>query len=438
MRLVPHSLRVRAFLLIALLIMLSLAASALIYRQSEQAPRAHQMAQTVISVVNLTRAALLAADPVLRSALLAEMAGAEGIRVFPAEHNDLLAAFPIENTAARLMAAEIRRALGSATRLASSRNHAEGFWVSFLIGDDEFWVMMPRERVERPHAWQWLGWVSLVLLLALIGGALIARQVGKPLRDMARAAQAIGQGETPPSLDENGAEETRVVARAFNQMAADLASIERERSLVLAGISHDLRTPLTRLRIAAEFITDPSSRDGLIADVEQMDDVVGQFLDYARLGEQEPVAATDLKALAESVALPYAKRAKQLKLELAELPLCPVRPLLLKRALANLLDNAIKYGEGNVVLRLQQQVSHGRPCAFFAVLDRGPGIPPENMDAVKRPFVRLDNARSGVGGSGLGLAIVERAARLHGGEFHLALRKSGGLRAMLILPTTPL
>jgi two-component system osmolarity sensor histidine kinase EnvZ len=434
MTLAPRSLRVRAFLLIALLIMLSLAASTLIYRQAEQEPRAHQTAQMVISVVNLTRAALLAADPTLRSALLAEMAGAEGIRVFPAEGNDMLVAFPSENTSAQLMVAEIRRALGAATHLAASRNDMEGFWVSFLIGDDAFWVMMPRERVERPRAWQWLGWVSLVLLLALIGGALIARQVGKPLRDMAKAARAIGQGETPPPLDESGAEETMIVARAFNQMSADLASIERERSLVLAGISHDLRTPLTRLRIAAEFIADQSSRDGLIADVEQMDVVVGQFLDYARLGEQEPVSATDLKALAESVALPYAKRAKQLNLELAELPLCQVRPLLLKRALANLLDNAIKYGEGDIVLRLHEQMWHGRPCAFLAVLDRGPGIPPESVEAVKRPFVRLDNARGGVGGSGLGLAIVERAARLHGGEFHLELRNGGGLKATLMLP----
>lgn len=434
MRIVPRSLRVRAFLLIASLITLSLAASALIYRQAESGPRAHQMAQMVISAVNLTRAALLSADPVLRPALLAEMAESEGIRVFPAENNDVLVPLPIQDAATRQMAAEVRHELGAATRFAASRNGAEGFWISFLIGSDPFWVMMPRERIERPRAWHWLGWGGLVLLLALAGGALIARQVGKPLRDMANAARAIGHGESPPPIDETGAEETTTVARAFNQMSADLASIERERSLVLAGISHDLRTPLTRLRIAAEFIADQATSDSLIADVEQMDAVVGQFLDYARLGEQEPVSVTNLKALAEAVASPYTRRAAHLTLELDELPLCQIRPLLIKRALSNLLDNAIKYGEGDLVLRLQMQSRRGRPCALLAVLDRGPGIPPESVDAVKQPFVRLDAARGGVGGSGLGLAIVERAARLHDGEFRLEPREGGGLVASLTLP----
>ena len=137
--------------------------------------------------------------------------------------------------------------------------------------------------------------------------------------------------------------ETAAVARAFNQMSADLAAIERERSLVLAGISHDLRTPLTRLRLAAEFIGETTTREGVIADVEQMDTVVGQFLDYARLGEQEVIAECDLAELAGSAAATL-RQPWGVQLELADLPPVRVRPLLLKRALANLLDNAVKYG----------------------------------------------------------------------------------------------
>jgi two-component system osmolarity sensor histidine kinase EnvZ len=217
-------------------------------------------------------------------------------------------------------------------------------------------------------------------------------------------------------------------------MAADLSSIERERALVLAGISHDLRTPLTRLRISAEFIADPATREGLIADVAQMDGIVGQFLDYARLGEQEEAVATDLKALAESAAAPCIGRTSRLELDLAALPACTVRPLLLQRALANLLDNAIKHGGGDVTLRLMEGEWQGRSCARFEVLDRGSGIAAENVDAAKRPFVRLDAARGGADDSGLGLAIVERAARLHGGELRLEAREGGGLLAALILP----
>lgn len=430
MRLVPRTLGVRAFLLIAWLIVASLAASGWLLRQSEREPKAHQLAQMIASVVNLTRAAVLSSESSLRPALLAEMAGSEGIRVFPAERNEHLE--PIsDDPLTRLMTAEVRRQLGQGTRFAAGDGLNE-FWVSFFIGDEEFWVAMPRERIEQAQAWQWLGWISLVLLLALAGGALIARQVGKPLRDLAYAANLIGRGETPMPIVEAGTEETAAVARAFNQMSADLAAIERERSLVLAGISHDLRTPLTRLRLAAEFIGETTTREGVIADVEQMDTVVGQFLDYARLGEQEVIAECDLAELAGSAAAPYASRGVQL--ELADLPPVRVRPLLLKRALANLLDNAVKYGGCEIALKLDRLSWHGRPAVGFSVLDRGPGIAEDSLEAAKRPFVRLDAARGGIGGSGLGLSIVERAARLHGGEFRLERREGGGLRATLILP----
>jgi len=433
MTLLPRSLGGRAFVLIALLIVLSLAASVVLFRQAERAPRAQQLAQMVVAVVNLTRAAVLSAEPSLRPALLAEMAESEGIRVFLAESGDALAPLAYDDTVSRRMTAEVRGKLGVETRFAAARNGLEGFWVSFFIGDQEFWVMLPRERVEQPRPWQWLGWGALVLVLALAGGALIARQVGRPLRELAGAARAIGQGDMPPPVAESGAEETIAVARAFNQMTANLAAIERERSLVLAGISHDLRTPLTRLRLSAEFIDDKGARDGVINDVEEMDAVVGQFLDYARLGEQEPVLATDLKALAEAAAAPFSGRAQGLTLQLAELPPAPVRPLLLKRALTNLLDNAIKHGGGDITLQLQAAQWQGRPSVQFTVLDRGPGIAAHAVDAAKRPFVRLDAARSSAG-SGLGLAIVERAARLHSGEFRLEPRAGGGLKTTFTIP----
>jgi two-component system osmolarity sensor histidine kinase EnvZ len=430
MRLIPRTLGVRAFVLIALLIVASLAASGWLLRHSEREPQAQQLAQMIASVVNLTRAAVLSAEASLRPALLAEMAESEGIRVFPAEPGEKLEAIA-DDPLTRLMTAEVRRQLGQDTRFATGDGLDE-FWVSFFIGDEEFWLAMPRERIEQAQAWQWLGWIALVLLLALAGGGLIVRQVGKPLRELANAARLIGRGETPAPIVEAGAAETAAVAHAFNQMSADLAAIERERSLVLAGISHDLRTPLTRLRLSAEFISESATREGVIADVEQMDAVVGQFLDYARLGDQEATTETDLAELARSAAAPYANQAVQL--ELADLPPARVRPLLLKRALANLLDNAVKYGGGDIVLKLGQAGWQGRTAARFAVLDRGPGIAADSLEAAKRPFVRLDAARGGIGGSGLGLAIVERAARLHGGEFRLEQREGGGLSALLTLP----
>jgi len=200
---------------------------------------------------------------------------------------------------------------------------------------------------------------------------------------------------------------------------------------VLAGISHDLRTPLARVRLAAELTADDSLREGLAADVEQMDAVIQQFLDYARLDENEAAVPTDVAALAEEIAQRFESQARLLELDLQPLPPVFVRPLLLKRALSNLLDNAIKYGGGEIAVRLHET----EEGVELSVADRGTGIPDGQHEAVKRPFVRLQAARSDAGGSGLGLAIVERAARLHGGQFHLEQRDGGGLLARLVLPS---
>ena len=426
----PQTLLARFFLLIVILIVLSLAASVAIFRHVEQGPRTKQMAQLVVSAVNLTRAAVLSAAPEWRSALLAELAEAEGLHVQMADGSDELKPLPNHQQELRMMVEKVRGSLGKNTRFASRRNGVEALWVSFFIGDEEFWVALPRERIERPVPQVLLVWGSVVLALALLGAYFIARQVARPLKRLARAAQQVGQGATPQPLPEHGAQEIATVSRAFNQMSADLAANERERALVLAGISHDLRTPLARVRLAAELSADEALRDGLAADVEQMDAVIRQFLDYARLDENEAAVPADLPALVREAAQPFAAQAGSLTFDLQPLPPLAVRPLLLKRALSNLLDNAVRHGDGEITMRLLQDGNR----VILAVEDRGAGIPAEQRDAAKRPFVRLESARRDATGSGLGLAIVERAARLHGGEFYLEDRAGGGLSARLVLP----
>jgi two-component system osmolarity sensor histidine kinase EnvZ len=427
----PRTLLARAFLLMVILIVLSFAASVAVFRHVEQEPRARQMAQLVVSVVNLTRAAVLSAAPEWRGALLYELAESEDLLVQMAEPNDALEALPDRPPILREMAEKVRASLGGNTRFAAKRNGVEALWVSFFIGDEEFWVALPKERIEHPVSEVLLIWGSVVLALALLGAYFIALQVTHPLKRLAQAAQDVGRGETPPQpLPERGAQEIVAVSHAFNQMSADLAADERERALVLAGISHDLRTPLARVRLAAEFSADEALRKGLAADVEQMDTVIQQFLDYARLDEHEAAVPTDLQALVQETAQPFVVQAKSLMLDLPPLPPLAVRPVLLKRALANLLDNAIKYGGGEITVRIVQE--GGR--VVVEVADRGAGIPAEQRETAKRPFMRLESARSDTTGSGLGLAIVERAARLHGGEFQLEGHAEGGLVAKFVLP----
>lgn len=428
MTLMPKTLLTRAFLLITALILLSIITLAWVFRQASEAPRAQQKAQLVVSTINLTRAAILSAAPQWRGALLAELRDAEGMRVEIGEPTDTSTTLDEESTELRLMTEAVRAKLGKETHFAATRNGIDDLWVSFHIGQDEFWVAIPRTRIEQPMSRILLLGGGVALIFALLGAYLIARQVARPLQRLSKAAQQIGQGRSLTPLPEVGTHEIVTLSRAFNQMSADLADNEKERALVLAGISHDLRTPLARMRIAAELSKDESLRNDIEADVMQMDDIIQQFLDFARLDAQERTVNTDLSALISEVALRYAPH--HVSTELITLAPQDVRPTLLKRALSNLLDNAVKYGDGEITVNLRQI----EKFIEISVSDRGAGIPHEHLESAKRPFVRLESARSDASGSGLGLAIVERAARAHHGELILAARDGGGLIATLRLP----
>jgi len=419
----------RSFLLIAALIVVSVAASFQIYRVYEREPRARELAKQTVSVVNLTRAALVNADPVLRRELLIELNEREGIRIYPVTNEEKLAPLRPEGTLERV-AARVRAQLGKTTRFAAARDGMRGFWVSFFIDEDEFWVMLPRERFEPELGLGWLGWGGALLALALLGAWLIASRIARPLAGLAEAARRIGRGEAPAPLPEGGERELRTVQTAFNRMAGDLASMERERAMVLAGISHDLRTPLSRLRLALEMSgAEPAAAQGMNADIEEMDQVIGQFLDFAR-GDAEAREPVAVDALADEVAAHFAKLGKPVRRTGTSGATVSAARMALHRALMNLVDNALRHAGGEVEVaaaRLDGQVA-------LEVLDRGPGIAPGEVDRLKRPFTRLDPARGGRGGAGLGLAIVERVAHAHGGRFELAPRHGGGLAARLVLP----
>jgi len=429
--LAPRSLLWRTFALIALLIVVAAAAWVEIFRAAEREPRARQTAQMVVSVVNLTRAALLTAAPDLRRELLLELAESEGIRVYPAEADDRVVAFDSTRRVGQLLNEEIRRRLGPETRVARERDGLRGFWVSFRIADDEYWVMLPRERVERQLALQWLGWAALTLALALLGAYLIVFRMKRPLRALTQAAAEVGRGRNPAPVEESGPEEIQALAHAFNQMSRDLARLEADRALILAGVSHDLRTPLARLRLSIEMSgADPSLKQGMDSDIDEIDRVIGQFLDFARSEGGEPTAPIDLAALARECLQQYRERGHPVDGEIAPVPEFEGRALALRRMLVNLLDNAIRYGEKGLVVATRAE---GRN-AVIEVRDRGPGIPAGEVDRLKQPFTRLEAARTGHSGSGLGLAIVERIARMHGGTFELLPREGGGLTARVTLP----
>lgn len=439
MRLLPRTLLVRTFLLVSLLIVVTVSIWAGLFELASREPRARQLAQLTASAANLTLAALIAAAPEKRRDLLIELSEREGIRLYPAEPDDVTEPLP-DDGFYDLFRAETRKMLGAHTRLAFEVNGQEGIWASFRIDDsedDEFWVMLPRERADRQFPWHWLGWGAMSLALALFVAWWIVSRVTRPLRALAAAAAEVGRGRHPAPVAVDGAEELKQLAAAFNQMSNDLNRIESERAEVLAGISHDLRTPLARLRLEAEMsVADDSARDAITADIEQMDAIIAQFLDYARASADEAPVVTNVRQLLDEIAARYARLGAPLQLQCGEIADTALRPLAIRRALGNLIENARKYAllntGGDDEITLAAQADNGR--LKLLVMDRGPGIPPTEIERMKRPFTRLENARTDATGTGLGLAIVERIARLHGGSLDLSPRTGGGLVATLNLP----
>ncbi|HEY6864239.1 MAG TPA: HAMP domain-containing protein, partial [Burkholderiales bacterium] len=218
MTLLPRSLLWRTFLLLALLVVVATGAWFQIFRAYEAAPRARVIAQNLVSTINLTRAALVNAQPERRRQLLEDLSEREGLEIYPSEPGERIVP-PPDREMVRLVAEAVRERLGAQTRFASRREGRPGFWVSFHIDEDEYWVRVPRERIERAIALQWLYWGALALVLSLVAAYFIVSRVSRPLKRLAEAATAIGHGKKPEPVPETGPSEIRTLSRSFNDMS---------------------------------------------------------------------------------------------------------------------------------------------------------------------------------------------------------------------------
>jgi two-component system osmolarity sensor histidine kinase EnvZ len=429
----------RTLLLVLLLIIASLGAWLQSFRVFERAPRAETIAQQIVSVAQLTRAALVYADPYVRRDLLAELARNEGIRIFPLEPDDAVTPLP-DRPILTLAAQSIIDKLGPGTQVVAAVNGVQGMWISLHIDEDRYWLFIERDPAARNIGTQWIGWAAVALLLSIVGAVLITRVINLPLARLSEAARELGTGRTPAPLPANGPAEIRTVNESFNRMVTDLGKLEEDRAVLLAGISHDLRTPLTRLRLELEMANLPAdARGAMISDLEQMDAIVRQFLDYARRSPQQPAERIDLSSLVEGAVarsrLEHEPHAAVNLLVARDISITGHRTEL-DRALDNVLVNAVRYGRDPATGRLDVTVSVATDGqdAVISVADHGPGVPAEQIERLLRPFERGDSARSGSGGAGLGLPIVQRIARLHGGTLRLLANSPHGLRAEITLP----
>ncbi len=430
----------RTFFLLGVLLVGSILAWLQTLRALEFEPRALHTAQQIASLVNLSRAALLHADGIARVSLIKTMADQEGVRIVPREPGDRYE--PLERSALGLRLAEqLTQRLGPDTIVAQSVNGEKGLWVGFSINGDPNWLLMDRSRFSPAGGKTWLIWLVTAGALSLAGAAVIARLINQPLKQLSYAANRVRDGDFAAShLDEEVVtSEIREVNIGFNRMAQKLAKLEQDRAVMLAGISHDLRTPLARLRLETEMsVNDEVAREHMVADIVQLDATIDKFLDYAR---PDHVTLTPVNLHAVISSCVYAvqdHRELQITMQVPEDLNVLADEVELARVISNLLENARRYGKtpDTASTRVEIAAKAREDWVLIELRDHGTGVPPEQLANLTKPFFRGDAARTAAAGAGLGLSIVDKTIQRMGGIFAMANSSSGGLVAHVQLQRT--
>ncbi len=427
----------RTFFLLALLLLGSVLAWLQTFRVLETEPRSELRTQQIASVVNLSRAALVHSDAIARIALIKQLAELEGIKVINRLPSDTTLPLPNDDASQRT-AASLRQRLGKDTLLASAVNGQQGLWVGLDVGPNAYWLLTDPSRSPDMPARTWLVWLLIAAVLSIAGAALIARLINRPLKALSFATSRLRDGDFYASrLDEKAVtSEVREVNKGFNRMAEQLSKVEQDRAIMLAGISHDLRTPLARLRLETELsVADETARAHMAADIEQLDGIIDKFLDYARPDHivLESVVLNDV--ITANVYPLQGREDVRFKIEIQGQILVRVDGVELSRVFANLIENARKYGRTTGLGMAEIDISAKRreDWVLIRVRDHGPGVSAELLPQLTKPFFRGDAARTEATGAGLGLAIVERTVARMGGVFVITNTASGGLAAHIRL-----
>jgi two-component system osmolarity sensor histidine kinase EnvZ len=430
----------RTFFLLAVLLGGGIFAWVQTLRTLESEPRVVLAAGQIASLVNLAREGMRHADRINRVALVKAMSTREAIRLQPREPADKWVPFE-QDTFTRSVGAELRARLGPSAIVASSMNGQLGLWVGFTIDDDPWWLRAEEARIHPLTGNTWFVWIGIALLATVIGSVAIARLINRPLRDLSFAASRIREGEFDSRLDENTlTSEIREVNMGFNRMARELAKVEEDRAVMLAGISHDLRTPLARLRLEAEMsVSDKEALRNIASDIDQLDAIIDKFMDYARPGETH-LKPVHLSMLIDREAAAFRDTSEiQITSKVAIDLMVLADEVEMGRVFANLFENARRYGRTNETGVAVVTVTYARtgPWIICTVRDKGPGVAPEKLSQLTTPFFRGDAARTAATGAGLGLAIVEKSMQRMGGQLEIQNGPESGLMMHLRFKRAP-
>jgi two-component system osmolarity sensor histidine kinase EnvZ len=413
-RLWPDTLFTRMFLIIAGLLLLSQLAVYWFFNIYQANPQAERLAQSWAQILTLSETLSSAQRQATASELMHQ-----GLRIVPAGalrgHKPRM---PVLANALQLL-----HRMGWPQAQLRMDGRRRVLWLQ-ARPDAALALAMPMPHPPGlPLPWFKL---AAILLLSWLGAYLAVRQVTRPLTRLMQGVARLRGGDTPAGLPEAGPADLRRLAERFNQTLRDLHRLWKEREMVLVGVSHDLRTPLTRMRLSAEFLSaEEEARGEIIANIQEMDKVIHQFLDYARSGEQEPLLTTDLDLwlkrfiLRQQAGVVWHPAA-------VDLPKLSIQEVGLARALQNLIDNAQSHGAAPIDVSAEPSADG----VLIRVRDHGPGIAETELETVRAPFAQAGKG----GGVGLGLAIVERIVAYHHGRFTLVNASGGGLEARIILP----
>lgn len=465
----------RTFVLLVALILASSLVWFMSFKALEYDSRAQLAARQISSAVNLTRSSLVHADAIYRVALIKNISDQEGLYIRPREPDDIISLYAVDSYR-QLLELELRKRLGNDTIVSDRVNGTAGLWVSFAIQGDQYWLQTDMVRIEPTNSEAWLYWVALAIAMSLMGSLVIGGLLNRPLKHLSQATNLVRMGNLDRvKLNENVfTTEIHQVNRGFNKMTAQLSKVESDRIVMLAGISHDLRTPLARLRLETELsVSDNEARLEMSQDIEQINAILGKFLDYAR-PHQSKLQVVDLATVVSVAAHAVNISAKDTQ-DIVVTHNIPVDlqvmadAVELQRVLTNLLENARRYGKSTIYPTLMPdtkpmsdevsspdvapaRVTHSAkdleeydgwlPTRLFeepveiakveidariqgdwvllTVRDHGNGVSPDALNQLNVPFFRANEARSNVTGTGLGLAIVEKAVQGMQGKLSLS------------------
>lgn len=298
-----------------------------------------------------------------------------------------------------------------------------------------YWVRVPLDGFTETDVKVLTFYLAFIGVLSVVGGWIFARYLNRPLKDLQHAAIKVSVGDYSTKLAEQGSIEMIEVTKAFNQMSKSIAALEEDRRLLMAGVSHDLRTPLTRIRLATEMMSDDEDylRDGIITDIEDMNAIIDQFIEYLRHQTLAELREEDINGVVSEVVAAEQQHGRQIDLTIDEsIPSVPMSLVAMKRVITNVIENALRYSDGDISVKTK--LTDAGRHAVISVFDSGPGIKEEDIERLFQPFTQGDHAR-GTEGSGLGLAIIKRIVDMHQGKVELLNRVEGGLQVRITLRT---